>query len=63
MEAEKEFTTAVQLDPHSGVLYYNLGLAREAKGDKNGAAEAFRTAAEFEPKNPMIVRKIKELSK
>jgi tetratricopeptide (TPR) repeat protein len=44
--AEAELNTAIQLDPHLGDAYLQLGIARAAREDYTGAVAAFKKAIE-----------------
>jgi tetratricopeptide (TPR) repeat protein len=48
-EAEAELSEAGKLDPKSPWAAYNLGLVRERRGDRAGAAAQFRRALQVDP--------------
>ncbi len=50
-EALLDYDKAIALEPDSGDLYYNRGLARQEGGDYNGAIDDFNRALEFDPQN------------
>jgi tetratricopeptide (TPR) repeat protein len=49
-----ELTTAVRLDPRHARAWYNLGLARNAGGDTQGALEALLRAETADAADPRI---------
>ena len=49
-ETLKELEQTVKLDPRHPRAWYNLGLARNAKGDATGAIAALRRAEEVTPR-------------
>ncbi|MGA7614680.1 MAG: tetratricopeptide repeat protein, partial [Thermoanaerobaculia bacterium] len=51
-DAEREFMRAVGLDSHLYPAWYNLGLAREARGNFSGALHAFRKVVDLKPGHP-----------
>jgi Flp pilus assembly protein TadD len=48
-EAEKQQRRALQLSPSYGTAWYGLAMALAARGDRRGAAEAYRTYMKLEP--------------
>jgi tetratricopeptide (TPR) repeat protein len=48
-EAERQQRRALQLNPGYGTGWYGLAMALTARGDKAGAAEAYRTYMRLEP--------------
>jgi tetratricopeptide (TPR) repeat protein len=49
--AVREYQRAVELDPGTSVLWYDLGVALWHQGNKDGAFQAFRKAVVLEPTN------------
>ena len=45
--AIKQLTKAIELDPDSAVAYLNRGMARQAKGDREGGEADFARAREL----------------
>ncbi len=65
---EKKFDDAlgianlnVEMYPQSGIAYYGLGEAYQAKGDKDKALENYEKAKKLMPEGRFIDRKIQEL--
>jgi hypothetical protein len=52
--AEKHLERAVQLDPRSGPYWADLALAREMRGDQEGAWQAINDARRAEPTTPQF---------
>jgi adenylate cyclase len=48
-EAEQAVAKALAIDPYIAQAYYTEGLIRRAKGEQNGALEAFSRALELNP--------------
>jgi Flp pilus assembly protein TadD len=49
--AVREYQRAVDLDPNTSVLWYDLGVALWQQGNKEEAFQAFRKAALLDPTN------------
>src|SRR5512141_871415 len=41
-DAEREFRRALAVEPNMYAAWYDIGLLREARGDRRGAARAYR---------------------
>jgi arylsulfatase A-like enzyme/cytochrome c-type biogenesis protein CcmH/NrfG len=52
VSAAASFERAVKADPTNAEYWVNLGNARRAAGNTNGAADAYRAASELEPRSP-----------
>lgn len=55
--AQREFATAVRLNPRFAMAYMHLGLAMRAQGGAGGTQEIAR-AAQLAPGNPMILMEL-----
>ncbi|MFO1050967.1 MAG: sulfotransferase [Planctomycetota bacterium] len=49
--AKQSYLRAAQLEPRNAHLWFNVGLATERGGDREGAAEAYRKSMEIDPRN------------
>jgi Flp pilus assembly protein TadD len=58
-ENEATFRAAIELNPHSAIAYYNLGLLLSQDPSRVSEAEAtYRTAIDLEPNNPRYVYRL-----
>jgi len=44
-----DYTRALELDPKLADAYYNRGIAKQAKGNVNGAIADFKQTLEIDP--------------
>lgn len=60
-EAAEAMQRAVRLDPDDGALWFALGRARLASGDRGGAADAFRRALDLDPLDGRVREELERL--